>query len=196
MILKILSIFFMTSLGFFTVASTILALYSINNRLRLRHIRISWRAGKLKGFPLFASLFLFFSLTLTIIMIFTGLDERITTMISYIWMSLMWFMSSYLASKHYITDNGIVKNINEPAQTIAWYQIIDYVENSDEKGIRYSFLYRENAEDSAIHKLHLLVPQKQQEAFKKIVSFKLEKRFEYDIPYQFETQKKKDNKSD
>ena len=195
MILKLLSIFFSISLGFFTIASTILVLYSINNRYRLRHIRMSWRAGKLLGFPLFASIFLACSLILTASMFFSGFDDRLVTMISYIWLSVMWFMSSYLASKHYITDNGIVKNINEPAQTIAWYQIIDFVEQRIEKGVHYAFFYKEGVDDANIYMLQLFVPQKQHDAFKKIVSYKLEKRFEHDdISYQIEQEKKKDNK--
>ena len=194
MVLKLLSIFFNVSLIVFTVASTILALYSINNRLRLRHIRMSWRTGKLNGFPLFASLFLFFLVTLACSMLIIGNDTRLPTLASYIWMSFMWFISSYLASKHYITDNGIVKNINEPSQTIPWYLIIDYAEQEEEDVARYSFVYRENSEDTSIYRLQLLVPEKQVETFKKIVSYKLEKRFKNDIPIQLELKEKKDNK--
>lgn len=97
----------------------------------------------------------------------------------------MWFISSYLASKYYITDYGIVKNINDPSQTIPWFQILDYVELDGKKGVEYLFSYSEmdKSLNEGYQQLKLFVPHKEHEAVKKIVSLKLENKIEgYSIP--------------
>lgn len=55
---EILLLFFQSVIVLFTIASTLLAVYSFQNKLRLRNVRLSWRAGKLRGYPLFATVFL------------------------------------------------------------------------------------------------------------------------------------------
>ena len=49
---------FVLVLALFTLASTFLAAYSIANALRLRNIRMSWKRGKLAGYPVFSTSFL------------------------------------------------------------------------------------------------------------------------------------------
>ncbi|MFW6348641.1 MAG: hypothetical protein ACOC2C_08555, partial [Cyclonatronaceae bacterium] len=46
----------------------------------------------------------------------------------YVFIALNWFVSSYFMSKRYITDHGIVKNINDPSQTVPWSCIQDFIE--------------------------------------------------------------------
>lgn len=92
----------------------------------------------------------------------------------------MWFISSYLASKYYITDYGIVKNINDPSQTIPWFQVLDYVVRDGKNGKEYLFSYSEmnKSISEGFQQLKLHVPSGQHEAVKKIVSLKLENKLE------------------
>lgn len=175
---ELLSIFFRGVIVLFTVASTLLAGYSFQNKLRLRKVRLSWRAGKLKGYPLFASVFLGIILALSAIVLFTGDIARFPVFFAYIWIGFMWFISSYLASKYYITDYGIVKNINEPSQTIPWFQILDYVERPQTGGVEYLFNYSEMDKTltKGYNQLKLFVPENRYKAVKKIVSLKLENK--------------------
>lgn len=169
----------------FTVASTLLAGYSIQNKLRLRKIRLSWRAGKLGGYPLFATSFLGLISVLGIPVLWNGSGEWFWTLAAYLWIGCMWFISSYLASKYYITDYGIVKNINEPSQTIPWFQILDYVVREDGKSHIYRFNYAEMDKSliQGYKQLSITVPRRRHKAFRKIVSLKLKNRFEgADIP--------------
>jgi hypothetical protein len=177
---EILSLFFRGVILVFTIASTVLAGYSLQNKLRLRKVRLSWRAGKLKGYPLFATVFLGIILGLSAMVIFTGDIARFPIFFAYVWIGTMWFISSYLASKYYITDYGIVKNINEPSQTIPWFQIMDYVEIPEKNGVEYLFNYSEMDKSLAegYKQLKLFVPENQYKAVKKIVSLKLENKFE------------------
>ncbi|MFN1836234.1 hypothetical protein AB2B38_013305 [Balneola sp. MJW-20] len=171
-----LTFFFRGVVLLFTIASTFLAVYSIQNKWRLRNVRISWRNGKMGGYPLFSTVFLLLITILFVISFRVNGSERLILFGAYFWIGCMWFISSYLASKHYITDYGIVKNINDPSQTIPWYQVMDYVETRDGSGHQYTFSY--NLDNGSYNQLKILIPASRHKAFKKIVSYKLEKRFE------------------
>ena len=177
---EILLIFFQGVIVLFTIASTLLAGYSLQNKFRLRNVRLNWRAGKMKGYPLFATVFLGLISTLGMVVFLINDAANFPIFGAYFWIGCMWFISSYLASKHYITDHGIVKNLNEPSQTIPWFQIMDFVEKEFLQGSEYTFTYSEM--DKTLTKgykqLKLIVPVNKRKAFQKIVSLKLNSRFE------------------
>ncbi|WP_018128259.1 hypothetical protein [Balneola vulgaris] len=177
---EILSIFFQAVIVSFTIASTMMAGYSVLNKFRLRKVRLSWRAGKLFGYPLFATVFLILIAALGAFNYFTGGSSRYMVFGGYIWIGLMWFIASYLASKHYITDYGIVKNINEPSQTIPWFQILDQVEREEKGGVEFTFSYSDMDKSlvRGFNQLKLFVPDSKRKDFEKIVSLKLKNRFE------------------
>ena len=180
---EVLLLFFQSVIVLFTIASTFLAAYSFQNKLRLRNVRLSWRAGKMKGYPLFASVFLGLITTLGLIVYLIDDTRNFGYFAAYVWIGGMWLISSYLASKHYITDYGIVKNINEPSQTIPWFQILDFVEKDTIGGCEYTFTYSEM--DKALTKgykqLRITVPASKRKAFQKVVSLKLRSRIESDL---------------
>lgn len=162
----------------FTLAATILASATLLNKIRLRNVRMSWKAGKLMGYPLFSTIFLFFSLALFGLTYYTASTYYWITSLLYFWMSGAWFVTSYLASKCYITDNGIVKNINDPSQSILWFQIRDYLEQEEGACQKYIFLYREDETepDTNFVRLELKVPKKHLENFQKLIAHKLRRQ--------------------
>lgn len=172
---------FVLLLALFTLGATFLALYSIGNAIRLRNVRMSWKSGKLGGYPLFSTLFLISSAVIVGVAVYYQLAEYYTIFGCYAWMGLSWSISSHLASKSYITDHGIVKNINDPSQTIAWHQICDYVEKPRSRGSVFLFMYqnRDNSDESTINprltRLELFVPDKKLGKFEKVVSLKVGK---------------------
>lgn len=180
---EVLLLFFNGVIVLFTVASTLLAAYSFQNKLRLRNVRLNWRAGKMKGYPLFATVFLALITTLGLVVYLIDDTRNFGYFAAYIWIGGMWFISSYLASKHYITDHGIVKNINEPSQTIPWFQILDFVEKESLEGSEFTFTYSEM--DKSLTKgykqLRLFVPASKRKAFQKLVSLKLKSRIESEL---------------
>ncbi|HCD51275.1 MAG TPA: hypothetical protein DEQ34_02420 [Balneolaceae bacterium] len=175
---ELLLTFFSGVMVLFTVASTLLAIYSLQNKFRLRNVRLNWRAGKMKGYPLFATVFLLLISALAGVVYLIGDTTNFVIFGAYFWIGCMWFISSYLASKHYITDHGIVKNINEPSQTIPWFQIMDFVERELQYGSEYLFTYSEMDKSlmDGYKQLKLLVPPNKRNAFRKIVSLKLKSR--------------------
>ena len=87
-------------------------------------------------------------------------------------------MASYFASKRYITDHGIVKNVNDPSQTVAWYQIRDFVEREKKDDLEFTFIYALNDEEApeSVIRLELVVPEVQKKSFKNLISHKLGRR--------------------
>ncbi len=164
----------------FTISSTLLAGYSLQNKFRLRGVRLNWRAGKMKGYPLFATVFLGLISTLGIIVYLIDDTANYGYFLAYAWIGMMWFVSSYLASKHYITDHGIVKNINEPSQTIPWFQILDFVEKESLNGKEFTFTYSEmdKSLSEGYKQVRIKVPMNKLKEFQKIVSLKLKSRIE------------------
>lgn len=184
---------FVLLLALFTFAATFLALYSISNAVRLRNVRMSWNSGKLAGYPLFSTLFLCSAAAIVGVTLVYELTQYYTIFTCYSWMGVSWWISSYIASKTYITDHGIVKNINDPSQTIAWHQICDYVERPKSRGSDYLFMYQnlggEDEMDRSITRLELFVPDRRVDKFEKIVSLKVGKYLSSvsDIPIDIET---------
>ena len=179
---EILFIFFQGVMVLFTIASTLLAGYSFQNKFRLRNVRLNWRAGKLKGYPLFATIFLGLIGVLSLVVFLMEDTENYAVFVAYVWIGCMWFVSSYLASKHYIIDHGIVKNLNEPSQTIPWFQVLDLIEREFPDGSEYTFTYSElnKSLTKGYKQLKLFVPSNKRNAFQKIVSLKLKSHFEND----------------
>lgn len=169
---------FVLLLAMFTLGSTFLAAYTTANAIRLRNIRQSWKSGKLKGYPLFSTLFLGFTLLVGTTVYYYEINQAYTVLGCYAWMGACWFLSSYFTNKSYITDHGIVKNINDPSQTIAWHQISDYVEKPSSKGSEYVFIYHESSEGryrTKLIRLELFVPDRNIHKFNKIIDLKIGK---------------------
>jgi signal transduction histidine kinase len=170
---------FVLLLSLFTLGATFLAAYTFANTIRLRNVRLSWKAGRLFGYPLFSTLFLFFTAVVASFIVYNQMSAYYTIIGCYLWMGAAWFISSYFSSKAYITDHGIVKNINDPSQTIAWYQVDDYVEKPAEKGLDFVFIYREKNPDerkrTRFVRLELFVPDRKSSKFEKIISLKIGK---------------------
>jgi hypothetical protein len=167
-------------LAFFTIASCILMFVTLTNAYRLRNILLSWDSGKLFGFPLFASVFMLFTLGIFSGVTIMGLSGYTAILACYVLMSFNWFVSSYFMSRRYITDHGIVKNINDPSQTIPWSNVNDLVEIENESGISYAFFYLPccGPDDSRqCIRVELSVPNVHLDAFRKIMDHKLGRRF-------------------
>ena len=184
-------------LAFFTIATTLLALITITNTMRLRNIQQDWKSGKLIGYPLFATIFLGFTVAVSALAYSLNYQHHLPALICYMWIGLNWFAASFYMMKRYITDHGIVKNINDPSQTVSWYEIVDYVERERNNEHIYTFFYLEEEHGTGVkktRKLELPVPQKEHEKFKKILQRKLSRRFATgDVSFEGVEQIKKDN---
>ncbi|MDX1671594.1 MAG: hypothetical protein R3211_04580 [Balneolaceae bacterium] len=173
-----ITLFHLILLSLFTLVATIIASASLLNVIRLRNVRMSWNAGKLKGYPLFSTGFLVISVMLLGVAYYHGTVLDLISFLLYSWLGGSWFLTSYFSSKRFITDHGIVKNVNEPSQTVAWHQIHDFVEIPGKKSNRYIFIYHENefSDSPKVIRLELEVPDPRKEDFQKLISHKLGRR--------------------
>lgn len=173
-----LEIVFEILLSIFCVIVIALAGMTAVKVFRLRNKRLSWRAGTLGGYPLFSSIFLLISFILVGVTCAYGSPWQIAAAVIYIIISCAWFTASYFSSKYYITDYGIVKNVNEPDQTIAWHQITDFFEQAGKKNSCFIFFYQKKGDGhmARVVRLPLRVPAKKLDSFKKLITHKLGQR--------------------
>lgn len=175
-------ILLVSTLVFLIIVSTMLTIVTLGNAVRLRRVKMSWKSGHLGGYPLFSSLFLIFTAVFFALSIVHYQQPDYAIFLSYNWIGLNWFISSYLMSKRYITEHGIVKNVNDPSQTISWNQICDYFESKDEKGTRFIFVYQTLVgNQKQFRRIELQVPTQFLEGFKQMISLKLGRRFDLSI---------------
>ncbi len=170
---------------FFAMASFILAIVTISNYLRLRNVMQTWRSGHLGGYPLFATIFMGCSVVLAGTALFYSYGNYYGVSAAYMFLAVNWLVSSYLMSKRYITDHGIVKNINDPSQTISWTSIHDFAELNEDGKTIFKFFYgnelHRNNPPKGYYRLELEVPDAELSAFKKVLNHKLGRRFQYDF---------------
>ncbi len=166
-------------LALVTMGTTMIMMVTASNALRLRNVEISWKSGKLLGFPLFSTIFMAMIITLSVIVYTQQLYHLTVAMVCYNWIGLTWFVTSYLMSKRYVTDHGIVKNINDPSQTVSWSRIMDYVERNEGQKLTYVFFYPEHVpgQRSRSIRLELDIPADKRSVFAHILQRKLGRRF-------------------
>lgn len=171
-------------LALFSLGTTMLMMVTASNALRLRNVEISWKSGKLLGYPLFSTVFLMATIGLTCFIYVQQMSQLTVTIMCYNWIGATWFISSYLMSKRYVTDHGLVKNINDPSQTVAWNRIMDYVERNQGKEKKYVFFYPECRPDGKSQniRLELDVPADKILPFGHLVQKKLGYRFSLGKP--------------
>lgn len=171
-----------STLVLLTIVSTMLTIVTLGNAVRLRRVKLSWKSGHLAGFPLFSSLFLVFLVFYLGIALYKNHQPDSALFLSYSWIAINWFISSYLMTKRYITEHGIVKNVNDPSQTIGWNQITDYFESKTEHGIQFNFVNQTLINGKKeFRRIDLEVPHSFLPAFKEMVSLRLGRRFNLSI---------------
>jgi hypothetical protein len=169
-----------STLVFFIVVSTLLSVVTLGNALRLRRIKLSWKSGHLLGYPIFSTLFLVFLVLFSGVSIIYYQSPDYAIFMSYLWIGLNWFISSYLMAKRFITEHGIVKNVNDPSQTIGWGQITDYFEQKHKGFTRFVFVYNVIIHHKKeLHRIELNVPNSFTAAFRELISLKLARRFDW-----------------
>jgi hypothetical protein len=175
-----LQLIMLVMLAFATVAFTLMTIVTVSNAWRLRNPMLAWRSGKIYGFPLFATIFLAFTITTSVILMDSEQQSIIPMMLCYNWIAMMWWLTSYQLSKRYITDYGIVKNVNDPSQTVAWSNVNDYIETKSKGGSVFIFMYLMPVDEfnrKKMVRLELFVPSEHTSIFKKLLDYKLRRRF-------------------
>lgn len=167
---------FTSTLVAFVLSSTVLTAWTWFNSRRLRNRIQQWRDPGLHGVPMFPALFLSLALGASIYHVAVGESAYRAYEIAYIWLGLNWYAAYHLMSKRYITDHGIVKNINDPSQTIAWTRVNDYLELPREGYTEFTFFFT-SSESGQLrsHRIKLKVPNREYEAFRRLLTYKVDR---------------------
>lgn len=158
------------------VGTLMLTAYTWYNKRRLRNCIQTWSDPGLESIPVFPSVFL------CTVMAFAGLNA-INGIQNYRWfefvyfsMGLNWVIAYRMMTKRYITDYGIVKNINDPSQTIAWNRINDYLERNKDTYTEFIFFFTNGDHDALrSNRIQLKVPHDKYESFRKILTYKVDR---------------------
>jgi len=161
--------------GFLGVTSLLL-LVTVMNRMRVRHVLLSWRTGKLLGLPLWPTLFLGAVLLFFIGTLVIGQAFPVKFVTGYFVGGVFWFVASLLSTSVLITMHGVISHPSRAGYAVAWGQVVDYFETHDTQKHRYVFFYLDPTETRC--RLELEIPHLQQAAFSEIVAEKLDARFE------------------
>ncbi len=157
-----------TAIGF-----TVLAVVTCTNLMRLRRILMGWAGRRRSSYPVFPALFVLSLILGAAVLIGQDRFEHPVRWAAYGWIGLCWGVTAWFNSRNFITDHGIVKNLNIPAQTVPWTSITDYTEHPETRGTRFVFFYS----DGDLHRLELFVPTAMEPAFRKHLGVKFRHRF-------------------
>ncbi len=168
------------ALGLFVAGSTALTVWTWMNTRRLRNRMMSWHDSGITKWPVFPSLFVALCVAAIAVNALMGRHDFHVYEACYLWTGLNWMASYRMMGKRHITDYGIVKNINDPSQTIAWHQINDYLEQERPGATEFTFFFVENGGDGLrSHRIRLNVPADRYETFRRILTYKVDRHLTY-----------------
>lgn len=162
--------------GFVSVAA-LLMLVTICNRRRIEHVMLTWRTGRVGGLPIWPSLFI--GLVLVFLACALATDQPLHPAIfaGYVAGGICWFVAVYLSQTVFVTECGLVADVNHVRGAVSWGEVIDYFDASqDASGRAYVFLYRDA--DGQRRRFEVSVPAHCEEQFRAIVTEKLDLRFD------------------
>lgn len=161
-----------------TIITTLFCIVTIRNLWKKSHLIMSWKHNRIAGFPLGAgALLIIASVVLVIGMTFrTGAD--LWMLVAYGWSTVCWFVAGYLTSRYYITDGGIIQDVNDDSRFLEWDRIRDFVVR-EKKGryVSFTFFYLTNQyhKPAVLKRVEIKVPDNQVTLFQNILDLKLEK---------------------
>ena len=161
--------------GFVSV-TMLLLIVTVMNRMRVRHVRLRWRTGKLLGLPAWPTMFLAAVVLFYVGALALGQTLPLKMVAGYFIGGLFWFVAGLFSSAVLITEYGMIYHPNRAGHAVAWEQVVDYFETKTASNKPcYVFFYLDPTE--ARCRLELMVPSAQRAAFSRVVAEKLDARF-------------------
>ena len=156
--------------GFVSV-TCLLLIVTVMNRMRVRHVRLSWRTGRLLGFPLWPTVFLGAMLLFFVGALVIAQAFPLKMVAGYVVGGLLWFASSLLSASVLVTEHGLIYHPNRAGHAVAWEQVTDYFKTTAGRTCYYVLFYLD-ATDTR-RRLEVNPPQAQHAAFAQIMAEKL-----------------------
>lgn len=161
------------------VMTTLFCVMTIRNLIGYSHLIMSWKNGKIAGYPTGSVILLVVAVIILIAGFTLPSDTATWMLLLYGWSTLCWFIVSYLTSKYYVTETGIVSELNDRSKLLEWNCILDFVERDlNDRYVTYTFFYVERTSGTDSHELkrvEVKVPANRSEFFKNIIKLKMDK---------------------
>lgn len=161
-------------IGFVSVTA-LLMLVTIANRLRVKHMLMSWRTGRCYGFPVLPTLFIVLVLGFLSYAVMSVQDVQPLLFTGYLVGGVFWFVSVLFSSSVIVTDFGLLSHVGRASRGVAWGQIVDYFEMRRGTAREYVFFFIDEA--GVRRRFEVSVPVGQQDRFEEIIAHKLDARF-------------------
>jgi len=162
----------------FIGTTSMLALLTVVNRLRIRDVLVWWPRGRLKGLPLWPTLFLLAILGLWVQGMLRDQLPYTTFLAGYAFGGLFWFIADAVKSTLLVTPHGLVLNVNRSEECVAWGQIVDYFEFEHGRNLGLVFFYLDGC--GSRRRLELRIPEARRDHFDAIARERLAGRFRYE----------------
>lgn len=171
----------LAGLVFLSAGFMLHAVYTVINRIRLRSVRMSWGNGRLAGQA--GSFWIFIALIGiggVMFWIPEHPDSRLVSAAT-VWIGMHGALTSSLTSRVFVTDNGLIRSLNDPSGMVSWYQVTDYAVRDRRGKQEYLVIYQKYDRGSRFGEVQpcsrfvITVPKRKERTFKKIVSYKLGK---------------------
>lgn len=161
--------------GFISV-TLLLLIVTVMNRMRVRHVRLSWRTGKLLSLPVWPTVFLGAVLLFFVGALALGQALPLKMVAGYFVGGLFWFVASLFSGSVLVTEYGLIYHPSRAGHAVAWEQVIDYFETTAASPKPcYVFFYLDTSDTR--RRLELMVPRSQRAAFSQVIAEKLDARF-------------------
>lgn len=161
--------------GFISV-TLLLLIVTVMNRMRVRHVRLTWRTGKLLGLPLWPTIFLTAVLLFCVGALAVGQALPLRMVAGYIAGGLFWFVASLLSASVLVTEHGLIHHMNRSGHAVTWAQVVDYFETASGQKQSYVFFYLDPSDTR--RRLEVCVPRSHRAPFRRVIAEKLDARFD------------------
>ena len=166
-------------LASFLAVTVLLALVTAANRLRMRHVLMSWRAGRPLAFPVGPALFVTLVLAFLAYTLASGRDLSPLLFAGYLAGGGLWFVSGLFSAAFVVTGCGLIRNTGRTGQAVGWGQVVDYFETVRGDRHDYVFIYLDG--DGVRRRLEMSVPADLQARFQEILDEHLDGRFDFPV---------------
>lgn len=167
-------------LAFVLVTSVLLAM-TVARRLRIRGVRLVWRAGRFRVFPIWPTLFMGFVIVFLVYAhnAYPVIDAQVY--LGYLLGGALWFTAVTLASCTIITEYGIILETGRTGDAVGWGQITDWFEVDEGRRIQFVFIYQDFTGER--RRLQVPVPHLHVDRFRSLIRTKLEASINTPTPH-------------
>jgi hypothetical protein len=167
-------------IGFVAVTGSLLGL-TLVHRMRVRSVVLTWRSPRTATRPVWPILFVGLVLILYVFAANAVPDVPGTIFGGYVAGGVLWLMSSLASGSVMVTDFGVVREFGKPGDAVAWMQVEDYFEATDDSRTIFVFIYE--AENGQHRRLEVPVPAGHVDRFRRIVRAHVDDRIETPVTH-------------